>query len=70
MAVTDGSQEFVLNSYLTYLIPVTTDFKLEQALKATGEPPKAFFESIEDRESLFFGRCPTYGCVFKVHLLM
>ena len=58
MAVTDGTHEFVQNSYLTYLIPFATEFEVEKALEASGEPPESFFESIEDRESLFFGQSP------------
>ena len=48
-------QDFLQNSYLTYIIPLSTEQKLEQAIEQQKEPPKAFFESIEDREWLFFG---------------
>jgi hypothetical protein len=47
--------DFVQNSYLTYIIPYATDFQLGDALEKHGEPPKAFFEAIEDRDWLFFG---------------
>lgn len=64
MTVPDRGQGFVQNSYLTYLVPFSTDFKLEKALEGSGEAPQSFFESIEDRESLFFGWWhlrPSYG---------
>src|SRR3569833_443555 len=54
----NGDQEFIESSYLTYIVPFATDYKLEQALRQHNEPPRSFFESIEDREWLFFGRLP------------
>jgi len=70
MAVKDSDQEFVQNAYLTYLVPFATDFGLEQALKEFGEPKTSFFESIKDRESLFFGWCPSFTVCTSPGLLM
>lgn len=51
----NDDDEFIQSSYLTYIVPLATDYRLEQALGQQEEPPRAFFESIEDREWLFFG---------------
>jgi hypothetical protein len=50
-----GSQSFLGRSYLTYLVPSTTNFKLDEALQHPDGPARAI-EQIEKRESLFFGR--------------
>ncbi len=55
MAVPEGDAEFVAGSYLTYIVPFATNSRLEQVLEQQDEPPKGFFESIQDREWLFFG---------------
>ena len=49
--------DFVHSSFLSYKIPRATDYRLEQALEQHDGPPEDFFESIENRESLFFGVC-------------
>ncbi len=47
--------EFIQTSYLTYLIPLDTNFDLEKALEEHAGDPKAVFESIDDRKWFFFG---------------
>jgi hypothetical protein len=50
----DGAFSFIENSYLSYIIPRATDLDLEevsQDLEDTG----ALFETIEKRQSLYFG---------------
>lgn len=47
--------DFVKQSYLTYAIPATTNIDLEQAFKDV-EAGKSILESIQQRDSLFFGR--------------
>lgn len=51
-----GMQEpdFAEDSYLTYLIPSSTDLDLDKAFKDL-EPGKTILDSIQQRESLFFG---------------
>ncbi len=48
-------QQFIDHAYLTYIVPFATNFKLEQALGQGDEPNRSLFDSIEQRESLFFG---------------
>lgn len=51
-----GSQgfDFVEHSYLTYMIPMETSLDLEKAFKSV-EPGKSVLDSIQQRDSLFFG---------------
>lgn len=51
----DGDTKFIEGSLLTYIIPFTTEFKLEEALQQADESHKSLFESIERRQWLFFG---------------
>ncbi len=48
--------DFVENSYLTYVIPSRTSVSIEE-LFGDAEDSKSIFDSIEQRESLFFGAC-------------
>lgn len=50
----DPAADFADQAYLTYLIPSETDLDLETAFKGL-EQGKSISESIEQRESLFFG---------------
>ncbi|KAL1855238.1 hypothetical protein VTK73DRAFT_8619 [Phialemonium thermophilum] len=49
----DGQQDWPARSYLTYIIPLATDFRLEDALAGATSYRDAFL-SIEQREWLFF----------------
>lgn len=51
----DAGQDFLDRSYLTYIVPSTTNFKLEKALGDTADQYQALFDAIEQREWLFFG---------------
>jgi hypothetical protein len=57
-ATTTADQSFLERSYLTYVVPFTTDFKLEEALQHEDGPGKAI-EHILKREWLFFGTAHT-----------
>lgn len=57
----EGDQAFVQDAYLTYTIPFATKFDLEKAVKARKGSVQKFFESIPDRDWLFFGACPSSG---------
>ncbi|KAL6403589.1 hypothetical protein AUP68_12946 [Ilyonectria robusta] len=46
--------DFAEQSQLTYLIPSESNLNLEEAFKNL-EPGKSIFDSIDRRESLFFG---------------
>lgn len=50
----DPTYDFIEQSYLTYLVPSRTSIDLDKAFKdvSTGN---SILESIEQRESLFFG---------------
>lgn len=47
---------FIDSTYLTYIIPLGTEFNLESALKDVEDSHKPLFEAIEKRQSLFFGK--------------
>jgi hypothetical protein len=47
--------EFIDNSSLTHFIPLATDFNVEQVFRPDGESNDAALDSIEHRESVFFG---------------
>lgn len=71
MAVSDGGdaadagQSFLERSYLTYMIPFSTNFKLNEALGHPDGPGKAI-EQIEKRSSLFFGTDAPFLCMSSV----
>ena len=48
-------QLFLEQSYLTYIVPFATNFKLEEAIGQGDEPNQSLFASIEQREWMFFG---------------
>ncbi|KAH8884557.1 hypothetical protein GQ53DRAFT_810885 [Thozetella sp. PMI_491] len=50
----DLDQQFLEHAYLTYILPFATDFKLEKDLGHADEPAQSLFDSIEQREWLFF----------------
>lgn len=56
---TEPGQSFLGRSYLTYLIPFATDFKLEEELQHPDGPGRAI-ELIQKREWLFFGTTHSY----------
>lgn len=47
--------EFIDNSTLSYFIPLATDFNVEESFRPNGESNASALDSIEHRESLFFG---------------
>lgn len=47
-------EDFVENAFLTYIIPKATNLDLEEAFKDV-EDTGALLDSIERRDSLFFG---------------
>ncbi|ORY62107.1 TRAPP trafficking subunit Trs65-domain-containing protein [Pseudomassariella vexata] len=49
-----SEMDLIDGSGLTYFVPLTTDLKLEEALKTAAESPGIYIESIECRESLLF----------------
>ena len=57
----DASSDFVQRSYLTYLVPSKTDLDLDEAFKDL-EPGKPVLDSIDQRESLFFGKTSLKLC--------
>ncbi|KAK6208203.1 hypothetical protein LQW54_006984 [Pestalotiopsis sp. IQ-011] len=46
--------EFIDNSTLSYFIPLSTDFDVEESFRPNGESNASALDSIEHRESLFF----------------
>jgi hypothetical protein len=46
--------DFIENSYVTYIIPFATDLNLEELFNGADDSG-ADFDSIEQRQSLFFG---------------
>lgn len=63
--VLHAGQSFLGRSYLTYMVPFVTDFKLEEALQHPDGPGKAI-EEIEKREWLFFGTVPSMISMLNV----
>lgn len=51
----EPSSSFADNSYLSYLIPSKTDLDLGSAVEEAKEQGKPILESIEARDSLYFG---------------
>lgn len=50
----DTTFDFIEQSYLTYIVPSKTNIDLDNAFKDV-EAGKSLLESIEQRETLFFG---------------
>lgn len=50
-----STDSFVENSQITYLVPSATNINLEQLFK-DADDSQAVFDSVDRRESLFFGR--------------
>lgn len=53
--IKDPTTEFAEQSHLSYLIPEDTNLDLEAAFKGV-EPGKSILESIQRRDTLFFGK--------------
>jgi hypothetical protein len=54
-----AGESFLGRSYLTYMVPFATDFKLEEELQHPDGPGRAV-EQIQKREWLFFGTKHSY----------
>jgi len=52
----EGERNFLAASYLGYLVPSATDFKPETALRPSENPRRGKFESVDQRNLLFFGK--------------
>ena len=64
----DTGLDFLEHSYLTYTIPFATNFNPEQDLKQTQSSRGSPIDSIEKRESLFFGKSSLSWCnTFVLH---
>lgn len=55
--VGDPGAAFAEQSYLTYVVPAATDLELDDLFKEV-EQGQSIIDSIEQRESLFFGTYP------------
>lgn len=53
----EADQAFAQDAYLTYTIPLATNFDIKDAVKTRKVSVQKFFESIPDRDWLFFGSC-------------
>lgn len=51
----EAGQDFLDRSYLTYIVPSATHFKLEEALGNTAAQFRPRFDAVDRREWLFFG---------------
>lgn len=58
----DAAVDFADKAHLSYLIPSETDLDLETAFKGL-EQGKSIVQSIEQRETLFFGRSVPLPCL-------
>lgn len=52
----EGERAFLAASYLSYLVPSATDFKAETALRPSENPRRGKFESVDQRNLVFFGK--------------
>lgn len=67
-AVLDTGLDFLEHSYLTYIIPFATNFDPEQDLRRTKPSKTSPIDSIEKRESLFFGKSLSpCNCTLVLH---
>jgi hypothetical protein len=48
-------QDFLDRSYLSYVLPAQTSLDLERLRPQTGQPNRLTVDSIEQRDSLYFG---------------
>jgi hypothetical protein len=57
----DPSLDFLEQSYLSYVVPATTNFAPERALKDLEATKQSPLDGIEQREWLFFGTRFAHG---------
>jgi hypothetical protein len=63
----DPAQDFLDRSYLTYVVPAESGLDLRQFLSQDG-PSTATIDSLEQRESLFFGM-PVTDAAFNTNAM-